>query len=139
MMILNDGNLVYSEGFYKMLALDNTLIDRLKLENEDDKLFCLFKMFKETNKLHQFVTSLDITSIDRLYSKFREDMNEEDQSSLFNNAKLTQFYDMLFKQDNEIDQESLVNLLDEQKTKQLYFMSKEEESLGFTLPLMYNE
>ena len=64
-------------------------------------------------------------------------MNEEYQRRLYNNMQLEQILLVLESLDNEIDQESLICLLDFEKINQLYFHYKKLDNLFFFIPKMY--
>lgn len=112
MEILNDGDLFFSEGFIKVISRDNLIINRLQLKMED-KLLGLFYYYKDEDKLDKLLPLLHSETIHDIYQRFKDKMIEDDQANLFNSMKLTQMMKFLYSLDNDIDQESMINLLND--------------------------
>lgn len=78
MMILNQGDLYFSEGFLKVIKTDNMLVNRLNIPDKEDKLAELFFIYKKADSLFKLLPCLSMESIVHLYEKFKEEILEDD-------------------------------------------------------------
>ena len=79
----------------------------------EDKLLGLFYYYKDEDKLDKLLPLLHSETIHDIYQRFKDKMIEDDQANLFNSMKLTQMMKFLYSLDNDIDQESMINLLND--------------------------
>ena len=118
MQIMNTNNLFFKDSLLNLVREDNTLIDRLFID-QHDKLIALFGLYLDRSDLKRLIPVLNLENIDKLLAV--NAIEPENVKKIYNNLEVSQLCTYIENNsDDEVTIETLFELLDLGKIAQVF-------------------